>query len=347
MSVLVGEAEVGVSTGRRQGVPELRDCGAGVEVDLVRVLPVVPVAIRAQARGAGGGIAEVAVGYPGRERVEASVELTTGLGGVVGGDHHERLVQDAADLQRVDQLPDLRVGRLGDERQVAHFLVRAGRAGLLVFRAPHVAQLVDPAEAHEHAAPGPVVLDHPNGSVGGPDVAAKVRRIASGYEAVALERIDPRRQDRARAIRVRALPRPPAVAPRGQVEVGRRRQVGVLGHSPSRDAVALDRRGVAADLQDYVLGVGGGAVASERACVAGRADGRALLRDRDELRRLAEAVVEVVRKLPVAAVLDQRLELRARHARGHVVVAAARRARRRRRGRPRSTSPCASGTGRS
>ena len=53
----------------------------------------------------------------------------------------------------------------------------------------------------------------------------------------------------------------------------------------------------------------------------GRARGRSLLRDRDELRRSAETVVEVVGQLLVAAVLDQRLELAAGHARRDVVVA--------------------------
>ena len=119
-----------------------------------------------------------------------------------------------------------------------------------------------------------------------------------------------------------ALPGPPAVAGACEVEVCRRR----AGWRPrARRHAGHGRRTVdaraAADLEDDVLGVGGRAVAGRELVGPAGQTARALLGDRDELGGLAEAVVEVVGQLPVAAVLDQRLELRARHARGHVEVA--------------------------
>ena len=63
------------------------------------------------------------------------MELATGLGGVIGRDDDERVVEQATRLQRIDDLADLRVGRLGDERHMPHLLVGAGRARLLVYQA--------------------------------------------------------------------------------------------------------------------------------------------------------------------------------------------------------------------
>ena len=61
--------------------------------------------------------------------------------------------------------------------------------------------------------------------------------------------------------------------------------------------------------------------ATPRAGLAAGACRRALLGDRRERRRLAEPRVEVVLKLAVVARVDQAAELRAGHARGHVVRA--------------------------
>ncbi len=267
VAVLIGEGEVPVLPAQR--VDEALYLIARILVPLVRVLPPVPVAVRPDARGGRGRR-----GRPGRvaalrvrhARREEAVEWAARLRRVVGRDDDEGLVQSPLVLQGLDDLAHLLVGRLRDERQVPHLLygARCGVPLASVLGSPHVAELVDAAEADHDAAPVRMILDHLGRRIGRPDVAAEVRGVEAGHEAVAIERVDVGRRDRAGAVRARALRRPPAVvASAGDSVQGREqdRPIAALRLSP----LVVDRGtgwgGVgagapaAANLKDDVLGV--------------------------------------------------------------------------------------------
>ena len=174
-----------------------------------------------------------------------------------------------------------------------------------------------------------------------------------GHEAVAVERIDVRRRDDVRAVGAadvswlvhHRLLQSPVVTSKygGRPWPGRcRSRAGATDGSGFATVPHVCRLP-----RIWRMMSSGSSVPSTAARVAARARGGALLRERREARALAELRVEVVLDLRIVAVRDQRLELGAAHAGGHVVGARARRARCPRRGRPRSSSPCASGTGRS
>ena len=138
VAVLVGEVQVA-----RQGVSELRDRGTRIAIVLALdgLLAEVPVAVRPDS--VRGRSAERVLDTRGKDALEGTPRLR----GVVGGDDDQRVVEQPARFQCVDDPADLLVRVLRDERQVAHLLHGPGlRAALAtVLRPPHVAELVDPA----------------------------------------------------------------------------------------------------------------------------------------------------------------------------------------------------------
>src|SRR5215217_2839748 len=133
---------------------------------------------------------------------------------------------------------------------MAHLLDRTGSGPRLafVFGPPHVAELVDPAEADQQAVPIGLVLDEADGGVGGPIVAADVRRIEPRHKAVAVERIDVGWREASRPVGAGTLEGPPAVGAVVREAEVRASHADVLGPPPARSAQAGDA--AAPDLED-------------------------------------------------------------------------------------------------
>src|SRR5215217_7035678 len=133
---------------------------------------------------------------------------------------------------------------------MAHLLDRTGSGPRLafVFGPPHVAELVDSAEADQHSVPIGLVLDEADGGVGGPVVAADVRRVESRHEAVAVERIEVGRREGSRAVGAGALERPPAIRAVVREAEVRPEDADVLAPPPARPALGGDV--AASDLED-------------------------------------------------------------------------------------------------
>jgi hypothetical protein len=115
-------------------------------------------------------------------------------GAVVGREDDQRVVEVAAVLERLHDPCDLGVGGVGGVLHVRHRVVARRRALGVVDTTPHVRGLVDAREADEDAAPAVALLLHDlEDRVGGPDVAAPVRRVVPDDVAVVGGRVELRR----------------------------------------------------------------------------------------------------------------------------------------------------------